>query len=402
MRSFIQYITEAKNTHLEHLEDELWNDGSAGAENALRFASEVASMLSGNTKTSVNITTKWDGAPAIFAGINPENKKFFVGTKSVFNVTNPKINYTERDINKNHSGGLATKLEIALKYLPKLKIKGVLQGDMMFSSGDLSTMKINNEDHIAFTPNTITYTIPVDSKLAREVKQAKIGVVFHTNYTGRKMSNMKASFNPNIRSLKKNKSVWFRDADFKDESGSSTLTSSEYESIEKDIKNARSSLSKSSKFIDKLLGNSAIISYVKTYINSIVKAGSVEGNTKGLISHIKDKLNGEIDKLKTDSAKKRKEQVRDKTVKYLEDNKSTLDKVFKLHSELNSIKIALVRKLEKIKGIGTFMRTNNGFRATSPEGFVAVDRISNKALKLVDRLEFSRSNFTAAKNWVKG
>tara|TARA_Y100001937_G_scaffold13929_1_gene18504 strand:+ start:5267 stop:6475 length:1209 start_codon:yes stop_codon:yes gene_type:complete len=402
MKSYKQFINEGKNTHLEHLEDELWNEGSAGVENALRFVGEVASMLSGNTDSSINITTKWDGAPAIFCGINPENGKFFVGTKSVFNTGQPKINYTNADINKNHSGGLAEKLKTALKHLPSLGIKGVLQGDLMFTSSDLGSMKVDGQPHVTFTPNTITYAIPEGSKAAKEVRSAKMGIVFHTKYSGRRMSDMKASFNPKVKSLKKSKAVWFRDADFKDESGSSTLTSSEMDAIMSKVKEARSLLSSTSKTIEAFRSNRQVIPFVKVYMNSMVKEGSTVGNTDGLINHISSKFDNDINKLKTDAAKERKNAIKEEIVKYLKSQEARLDKIFKLHSVLTDIKIMLVRKLERIKGIGTFIRDDKGFRATSPEGFVAVDRISNKALKLVDRLEFSRSNFTVAKNWVKG
>ncbi len=274
---------------MEHLEDEMWNGGSVGVKNALNFARGVAEMLSGSSSSSVNITTKWDGAPAIICGINPENKKFFVGTKSVFNKATPKINYTNSDIDKNHSGDLANKLKTALKHLSKLGIKNVIQGDFMFSSSDLGSMKVDGESHITFTPNTITYAVKDGGPIAKEIKNAKIGIVFHTEYKGRKMSEMTASFNPNIKRLSKNKNVWFRDADYKDESGSSTLTSSELSSIMKDIKSAESNMSsKVSKIIDEVMSNRNIISHIKTYTNSQIRGGSSKVDTKGVVGHIKN------------------------------------------------------------------------------------------------------------------
>ena len=388
---------------MEHLEDEMWNGGSAGVDNALDFARGVAEMLSGNSNSSVNITTKWDGAPAIVCGINPENKKFFVGTKSVFNKATPKINYTNSDIDNNHSGELATKLKIALQYLSKIGIKNVIQGDFMFSSSDLGSMKVDGKSHITFTPNTITYAVEDGSSTAKEISNAKIGIVFHTEYKGRKMSDMKASFNPNVKRLKKNKNVWFRDADFKDESGSSTLTGSEYDSVMKDIESAEGKMgSKVTEIIDEVMSNKSIISFIKTYTNSQIRGGSSKVDTNGVIGHIKEKFETAISKLKTDSGKERKRAAMDELVKYLKSIETELDAAFELYGLINYIKIKLVRKLEKIMGIGTFVRTDDGFKATAPEGFVAVDKISSKALKLVDRLEFSRSNFTVAKNWVSG
>jgi hypothetical protein len=146
MSKFLDFLTESKegkNLHLEHLEDNVLNAGVAGVRESINFLQSLRDMLSGKAQSHVNVTTKWDGAPSIFVGTNPENGKFFVGTKSVFNK-NAKLNYTDDDIDENHpSAGLNSKLKIALAYLPKLGIKGVLQGDMMFSKGDIKTQTID-------------------------------------------------------------------------------------------------------------------------------------------------------------------------------------------------------------------------------------------------------------------
>ena len=112
MKTFVEFITEDKNTHLEHLEDDIINNGVAGGQNALNFLEALRDMLGGNTSKKMSLTVKWDGAPAIFAGTNPENGKFFVGTKAIFNVpkeeggrVGPLINYTHADIDKNHPAG---------------------------------------------------------------------------------------------------------------------------------------------------------------------------------------------------------------------------------------------------------------------------------------------------------
>ena len=103
MISFSELILEdkgGKNLHLEHLEDDSINYGAIGGRNAVNFLKSIRDMLVGNSSGKVNVSVKWDGAPAIICGTNPENGKFFVGTKSVFNVT-PKVNYTNSDIRKN-------------------------------------------------------------------------------------------------------------------------------------------------------------------------------------------------------------------------------------------------------------------------------------------------------------
>jgi lysophospholipid acyltransferase (LPLAT)-like uncharacterized protein len=64
-------------------------------------------------------------------------------------------------------------------------------------------------------------------------------------------------------------------------------------------------------------------------------------------------------------------------------------------------KLMIVAKLQSVKSIGTFLKTDDGFRVTAPEGFVAVDRLKGNAVKLINRLEFSQANFNATKSWDK-
>ena len=219
MQGFQEFLTEAKNTHLEHLEDEIINNGTKGAKTSIEFLKSIKKMLQGG-KGGSSVSVKWDGAPAVFCGINPENGKFFVGTKSIFNAT-PKINYTNADIKRNHGGALADKLMIALKYLPKLGIKGILQGDLLFTSSDKKTAVVDGQKSIVFTPNTITYAVPVvksgffGSSLYDNIKKAQIGIIFHTSYSGKTMKGLSASFGASVSRLKKNKSIFFDDAMYK-------------------------------------------------------------------------------------------------------------------------------------------------------------------------------------------
>ena len=399
MKSFKEYISEAaKNVHMTHVEDLVF-EGSARAEEAVSFLEEIAKMLDGNSKSRTNATVKWDGAPAIVCGINPENGKFFVGSKSVFNKT-PKINYTLADIRKNHKGGVADKLATALKHLKKLPIKGILQGDMMFGPGDVKTKQIDGVAHYTFTPNTITYALPVDSDAGKKVNRAKMGIVFHTTYTGRKMTDLSASFGAKVKNLKRNSSVWVDDADFKDVSGTATLTKTESSSLSSILTTAKSQLKSAKSFLDEIATNKKVIDNVNIYANSKVRQGSTTLSTKEFITFMNDKIQKEIDGLKSDEAKKRRESARDEMVKYLNAKNKELDSVFSLHASLTDAKIILVRKLESVKSIGTFIQTGDGFKVTAPEGFVGIDKYTSNAVKLVDRLEFSKANFTVPKNWA--
>lgn len=407
MLRFKQYLAEAKegkNLHLEHLEDEVLNNGVEGTRAAINFLQSLRDMLAGNSKSSVNVTVKWDGAPAIFAGINPENDKFFVGTKGVFNV-NPKVNYTDADIDANHSSaGLNSKLKVALKYLPKLGIKDVLQGDMLFTKEDLKTEKIDGKSYTTFQPNTILYAVPTDS--SAKITKAKMGIVWHTTYTGKKLEDMKASFGASVSSLTKTSDVWFSDANYEDKSGTINFNKSETDNITSVLSKAgRTFQTLNSGFMKNLLSKKDILLLIKTYSNVKVRAGEEITNTSkhvdDIIEYVNVKIQKDIDKVKTQSSKDKKTKYKEEIMKYLLVNKNQLKKIFDMQNLLIQSKTLVIRKLEKAKGaMGTFIRTDNGFRVTAPEGFVAIDN-SGKAVKLVDRLEFSRANFTAAKAWDK-
>lgn len=407
MLRFKQYLAEAKegkNLHLEHLEDEVLNNGVEGTRAAINFLQSLRDMLAGNSKSSVNVTVKWDGAPAIFAGINPENDKFFVGTKGVFNV-NPKVNYTNADIDANHSSaGLNAKLKVALKYLPKLGITDVLQGDMLFTKEDLKTEKIDGKSYTTFQPNTILYAVPTDS--SAKITKAKMGIVWHTTYTGKKLEDMKASFGASVSSLTKTSDVWFSDANYEDKSGTINFNKSETDNITSVLSKAgRTFQTLDSGFMKNLLSKKDILLLIKTYSNVKVRAGEEITNTSkhvdDIIEYVNVKIQKDVDKVRTQSSKDKKTKYKEEIMKYLLVNKSQLKKIFDMQNLLIQSKTLIIRKLEKAKGaMGTFIRTDNGFRVTAPEGFVAIDN-SGKAVKLVDRLEFSRANFNAAKAWDK-
>jgi hypothetical protein len=401
MKSLRTFLNEAKNVHMEHFEDSILNLGSEGGIQALDIASSIVEKLTGHAQGRVNITVKWDGAPAVFAGIHPETGKFFVGSKGVFNK-NPKINYTNADIDKNHgkAPGLASKLKIALKHLKKLDIRDILQGDLMFTDSDLQEVSIDGEDYLTFQPNTIMYAVPVNSDLAKEIRSAKMGIVFHTVYKGSTIQDLKASFNPRVNSLKKTRDVWFTDADFKDVSGSATFTKQETKQIKRRIGQLRTILSRASSFLDNFVKNDNIIAELKIYSNAQVRQGALLGTAEEFTNYLNDKMQSAIDSLKTENAKMRRKAEADKLISYLKKNRANINKIFDLYRNLSDLKTQIVRKLEKVKDIGTFVQTDNGYRVTAPEGFVAVDRINKgSTLKLVDRLEFSRQNFTAVKNW---
>jgi hypothetical protein len=403
MFSFKGFITKDRNVHLEHLEDAIINDGSKGGENAINFLKSVRDMLAGSSQAKVNMTVKWDGAPAIICGINPENGKFFVGTKAVFNK-NPKINYSTGDIRKNHSGELAEKLSVALRELGRLGINGVLQGDFLFTQSDLKSVNIDGEKMISFTPNTITYAVPVSSSLAKKISSARMGIVFHTKYTGKTLDSMTAGFGT-VRGSARN--VFLASAGYKDVSGSAKLTSSELTQFNAKLRMAEGSLLKAGPMLDELTKSTSdglgIPFRLKTFFNHYIR------NTHGHMAKIKELvemfrdyyinvLQAEIDSKKSDKGKDKYKDMLDKNLKFIDRNKNALYFAIASHVTLQNAKNFLVNKMSEIQSIGHFLKTSSGYKVTAPEGFVAVDRVAG-AVKLVDRMEFSRANFTMPKGW---
>ena len=408
---FSEFITEAKkegaNLHLEHIEDEVLNRGVAGTRDAINFLQSLRDMLAGHASSKVNVTTKWDGAPAVFCGINPDNGKFFVGTKGVFNA-NPKLNYTDEDIDKNHpSGGLNDKLKVALRYLPKLGITGVLQGDMMFSKGDIKQQTIDGENYITFQPNTIVYAVPADSKLAKAMLSAQLGIVFHTSYTGKTFSDMKASFNIDINHLSTTKDVWFRDAYFVDASGTVTFTEQETKVLNSHLSLAGTTFqSINALTLNRIAASEVVLTYIKTFNNTKVREGmeirDTVGHTNELIRWVEAKLNKDISDAKKEETKQKRIKEKTEIMRFFRGSARDLKSIFDLMNHLVASKNMVVSKLQQMKQVtNTFLRTDDGFKVTNPEGFVAVDKFKGNAVKLIDRLEFSHSNFVAAKNWSK-
>ena len=406
-KDFLVEAAEGKNVHLEHLEDEVLNRGVPGARDAINFLRSLRDMLAGHSESKVNLTTKWDGAPAVFCGTNPENGKFFVATKGIFNK-NAKLNYTDADIDENHaSEGLNKKLKVALRYLPKLDIEGILQGDMMFSKGDLKKETIDGEEYITFQPNTIVYAVPAKSAIAKSMLAAQMGIVFHTSYTGKTIADLKASFNIDIGNMKTTKDVWFRDAYFIDAAGTATFTKEETGRITDILSQAGSLFNNiNSLALNKIAASDTFLVQIKTFNNTKVRSGQAISNTaahtRELIKWVEDKMNKEVIAAKKEETKLKRQAEKNEVMRFYRTYQKDLEKIFTLQNHLVEAKSMIVKKLQQISQVtGSFLRTDDGFKVTNPEGFVAVDRLKGNAVKLIDRLEFSHANFTATKNWSK-
>ena len=394
-----------KNTHLEHLEDNILNGGSQGGKEAVAFLRSLGKMLDqGGADTRV--TVKWDGAPAVICGTNPDNGRFFVGTKSVFNKVDPKIIYSEEDVDRMYSPGqLAQKLKDSYKYLSQLSIPNVVQGDLLFTD-DKYEATIGGDTCIAFQPNTIVYAVPKDSDIGQRIEEAKLGIVFHTSYSGKSLDTMTASFG-NI-GVQGNTNVFVTSSDFKNASGEANMTSAEKTTYANLVNKTEGSLKQASRFLDMMKENNmnkfTLNIMFKTFFNRYVREGrnliGARNTARDFAMYFSNALDKEIDKKKMKSTKDKYLELKNMGLKFIASNEQSIYMTVASYMNLQAAKNFMIRKLQKVSTFGTFLRTPDGYRVTAPEGFVAIR--SGQALKLVDRLEFSRANFTADKNWEKG
>lgn len=401
---FNEFITEQKNTHMTHIEDKVLYGGVNGTRQAINALRELRDMLAGETKSK--LSTKWDGAPAIFCGEDPNDGNFFVAKKGIF-AKNPKIYKSAQEIDADMSGDLADKMKLALKHLPELGIKGVIQGDFLFSKPDLKTDTIDGQKYVTFHPNTIIYAVPYDQ--ADALRKAKIGIVWHTTYTGKDFESMKASYGVDVSKFKNSSNVWSQDAMLRDVSGA-TMDKKETAEVTKHLSNAGKIFNKiAGSTLRELEKNQDLAQLIEQYNNTFVRAQTVIPNSNthvtGLIKWIDDKFKGEMEKRKTEKGKMVQQQKLDDILKFFSPrNKKSLVQMFDLQKSIVLAKLKLINKLNSISSIDSFVQTKKGYKVkTGAEGFVAIDKLGGDAVKLVDRLEFSYNNFSPdiLKGWEK-
>ena len=397
MRTFKTFLSEQKNTHMTHIEDLILDGGVNGARQAIVALQSLRDMLAGHetAEAKVGLTVKWDGAPAVFAGTDPSDGKFFVAKKGIFNK-NPKVYKSHKDIEDDTEGDLQKKLKIAFDNLKLLGIKGVVQGDIMFTKDDLKNETIEGEDYITFHPNTIVYAVPKHE--AGDLLKAEIGVVFHTAYEGKTFEEMRASYGVDVEAFKKTTKVWAVSAGVRDVGGRANLTASETKQVTKALSDAGKLFQSIGRGVFELISsdselNAIVNTYNNTYIRRGERVGSGRQHIRGLVQYIHDKYQKDIDKLKTDKSKEAKIAKRQAVLDNIDSHQSDLEKIIELQKLVVVAKEIIINKLNQINKTKTFVKTKNGFKVTGAEGFVAIDRIGGGAVKLVDRLEFSTNNF---------
>ena len=403
--NFSEFISEQKNTHMTHIEDKVIYGGVKGTREAILALRSLRDALGG--VHDGNVSVKWDGAPAVFAGTDPSDGRFFVAKKGIFNKS-PKVYKSDADIDADTSGDLSTKLKLALQYLPELGIKGVIQGDFLFGPGDLKIRKIKGKSYLTFHPNTIVYAIPAGTDMAKQAQRTKIGIVWHTAYKGPTFETMKASYNFDASGLKPSKNVWSQDAKLRD--------MTQYTMSKKDTDEVNEYLSTAGFIFNKIAGstlrqlekNKDLTQLIEQHTNSYVRAQALPPDpakrVDSLIRFIQQKFKKEIDKRTTDKGKDAQRMKLGEILNFFsQKNKQSLVQMFELQKVIILAKLKLINILNKLNMTQTFLKTKRGYRVTGQEGYVAIDKLGGDAVKIVDRMEFSFANFSPniLKGWDK-
>ncbi len=398
-------LTEFKRTHLEHIEDIVITDGYEGGKAVLEYFRGLLLTLKGSSSEAMSVSVKWDGAPAVICGTNPENGRFFVGTKSVF-AQNAKINYTKKDIANNHgTDDLGKKLLKCLVHLKKINIQGVVQGDLLFTDEDIVRKNIDGKPHLTFTPNTITYAVPEASDLGKRIDLAKVGIIFHTSYTGETLADMNAQAGADVDGFTSSNDVFFDNATYKDVSGTAKFTDEETKKFYNGIEKLETLLNNVPRNLSSVLGQNAdFIPMFQMYINAMVKQGELPSNVNQFLQGFKkfyvDRMQQQISGLKAQKALQLRQDKIKQMPAFLNKAKKPLQAMLTFYKAVQTMKAFVLKKMNQAQAIGSFQQTDSGLEVTEPEGFVAVDKSGN-AVKLVDRLGFSRKNLTAIGKFKK-
>ena len=405
MQSLSDFLTEEKNTHMTHIEDKVIYGGVKGTRDAIMALRSLRDMLGG--KHDGNVSVKWDGAPAVFAGVDPRDGRFFVAKKGIFNKS-PKVYKSDADIDADTSGDLSDKLKLALKHTANLGIKGVVQGDILFTSSDLSTKKIKGKSYLTFHPNTIVYAVPAGTEMAKQIKAAKIGIVWHTTYTGKTFESMKASYGVDVSKFNKSKDCWSQDAMLRDMT-KMTMSKKETTQVNEYLKTAGFIFNKiAGTTLRQLERNQELAKLIEVHANSYVRKGAIPPDPKkrvdALIKFIQARYKKEIDARKTEKGKSAQQKKLDAILVFFSaKNKQNLIQIFELQRVIVLAKLKCINSLNKLNKVNTFLKTKKGYRTTDQEGYVAIDKLGGDAVKIVDRMEFSYANFSPdiLKGWDK-
>jgi hypothetical protein len=263
----------------------------------------------------------------------------------------------------------------------------------MFSKSDIQEIEYEGQKLLTFKPNTITYAVEADSPLGQKIRNARIGIIFHTKYTGQLGKETSKTPDVSVDEFNLTKEVFIDDAKFKDVSGTVTLTKQEEDSIKDNL----IKIQRAGNVINWSNITPTTYANLNTFINSLIRQGrfvdSPDKNFNEFIDWLSINLDKEIAKLSSEKGQQRKTELKNKNIENLKTNKMSIINVFFATQLLADIKKIFIQKYNNAINSRQFLAQPDGtLKVTQPEGYVAVDHEGNM-IKLVDRLEFSKANF---------
>lgn len=368
-----------RKNRIDHVEDLMMVEGGEGLSTSIRILNQLVER-SGD----LSLSTKWDGSPAVVCGINPDNGRFFVSTKAAFNKT-VRVYHTVKEITAGvENPELASKLAECLLYLPELGIKGVIQGDLLFTESDRQVQ----DGEVSFMPNAIMYSVDARSGTGKAILGARLGIAFHTVYEGNSMSELSAvSFMFDPSTLMPTPNVWMPSIRIR------SLTEgdpTETERLRGILTECSAQSRKTAPFLTTLLSNTELVPFLSPYINSTVMAGMSDLSARGFGKYIESKISKEVLKLKTEKSQSAKRELADRLINFTEVYAKQLDGAFDLHRKLAFVKEGILRGASDLNEFRHHFVDEDGMRPTDPEGIVVSDRTT--VVKLVHRSAFSAQN----------
>jgi len=258
---------------------------------------------------------------------------------------------------------------------------------------------VDGKPNLTFTPNTITYAVPEASELGKQIDRAKVGIIFHTTYVGDSLADMNAQGGADVSSFAKSNDVFFDNATYKDVSGSAKFTDDETKQFYNGIEKLENLLNNVPRNLSSVLGqNQDFVPMFQMYINAMVKQGQLPTDVAKFLLGFKkfyaDRMQQQMSGLKAQKALQLRQDKMKQMPQFLSGARAPLQAMLTFYKAVQTMKAFVLKKMNQAQAIGSFQQTDGGLEVTEPEGFVAVDKSGN-AVKLVDRLGFSRRNLTA-------
>lgn len=405
-----------KNLHLEHIEDLMLIEGSDGIKRSFEYIDDLVKTFSGDPKNNRKISTKWDGAPAIFCGPDPADGKFFVAKKGIFNKK-PILFKSIEEIDAGESRkDLADTFKAVYRGMKPLydsrKLKDVVQGDFLFHAGTRKLQTVMGENCVLFKPQLIAYCIPDHDDLYDAAKRCNVCVVIHAKYpanNAKTVADLSVNFGFDASHLSTDDCLII--SPFTSELGSNmTLTRSEKIKLMTWKRAAKSLTDKAASFVDVIApdhaDNMGVAYLLKQYFNARVREGkkvtSASRFYNDFCAYFEDKYRTKWEGL-TDPkaiARWKKKYFIGKAV-ITDHSREFLDMVA-LYNTIQNIKGIFIPKFESGERFKTFYYNEDGtYEVGDQEGYVIV-RESTNAVKIVQRLGgFSQRNFNEMKRWAK-